>query len=146
VTADDLRLDGLSVLVLEDEYILAEDAALVLLRAGAEVVGPFETADQALAAVRRDKPDCALVDLNLGEGLDFGPARALRALGVPVVLFSGYGEDAIPDDFRDAQFLQKPIHMPMIASIVAEVCGLSRRAGLAGGGWRFDGRPDARAL
>jgi DNA-binding response OmpR family regulator len=139
VTADDLRLDGLSILVLEDEYILAEDAARVLLRAGAAVVGPFETTDEVVAAVAQAKPDCAIVDLNLGAGLDFGPARALRALGVPLVLFSGYDEAVLPADFRGELFLQKPIHMPSIVDSVAQICGRSRRTGPSGGPWRGEG-------
>jgi DNA-binding response OmpR family regulator len=129
VTAEDLRLDGYSVLVLEDEYILAEDAARVLRRAGAQVVGPFQSIDEGLSAALKSELDCALVDLNLGTGLDFGPARVLRALGVPVAFFSGYDADVIPADFREALFLQKPFHMPMIVDIVAKVCGRANRAG-----------------
>lgn len=146
MTADDFRLDGLSVLVLEDEYILAEDAARVLLRAGAEVIGPFGSPDEALAAAWRSKPDCALVDINLGDGLDFGPARAFRAQGVPVVLFSGYDEAVIPADFREAQFLQKPIHMPMIASMVAKVCRGTPRDGLVQARWRVGSAADVNSL
>jgi DNA-binding response OmpR family regulator len=129
VTAEELRLDGLSVLVLEDEYILAEDAARVLRRAGARVIGPFQSIDEGLTAALLSELDCALLDLNLGAGLDFAPARALRALGVPVVFFSGYDADVIPADFSDALFLQKPFHMPMIVDIVAKVCSRTNRTG-----------------
>jgi len=125
VTASDLRLDGLSVLILEDEYILADDARRVLQRAGAKVLGPFGSALEALTAVERSKPDCAVLDLNLGTGPDFGPARALRAYGVPVVFFSGYDTAVIPADFRKAHFLQKPVHMAMIVDVVAAICGRS---------------------
>jgi DNA-binding response OmpR family regulator len=123
VTESDPRLDGLSVLVLEDEYILADDAARVLQRAGAKVMGPFGNALEGLTAVERRKPDCALLDLNLGTGPDFGPARALKAYGVPVVFLSGYDASVIPFDFRQAQFLQKPINMAMIVDVVASICG-----------------------
>ncbi len=139
MTASDLRLKALSILIIEDEYILAEDAQRVLLRAGAGVVGPFGTAGEALAAVVRHRPDCALVDLNLGAGPDFGPARALRAHGVPVVFFSGYDAAVIPADFRHAHFLQKPIHMPMIVDVVASVCGRSATGPAVGRSWRGEG-------
>ncbi len=123
MTASNLRLEDLSILVLEDEYILADEAMRVLLRAGAEVMGPFGTADEALAAVEHKKPDCAVLDLNLGTGPDFGPARRLRAHGVPVVFFSGYDTGVIPADFRQAYFLQKPVHMAVIVDIIASICG-----------------------
>jgi DNA-binding response OmpR family regulator len=125
VTGSDLRLDGLSVLILEDEYILADDAQRVLQRAGAKVLGPFGDALEALTAVERIRPDCAVLDLNLGTGPDFGPARALRAYGVPVLFFSGYDTAVVPADFRQAHFLQKPVHMPMIVEVVASICGRS---------------------
>jgi DNA-binding response OmpR family regulator len=123
VTASDLRLDGVSVLILEDEYILADDARRMLQRAGARVVGPFGNALEGLTAAERIRPDCAVLDLNLGTGPDFGPARALRARGVPVVFFSGYDTSVIPAEFRDAHFLQKPVHMAMIVDVVASICG-----------------------
>jgi FixJ family two-component response regulator len=125
VTANDPRLDGLCVLVLEDEYILADDARRLLQRAGAAVMGPYGNALEALTAVARRRPDCAVLDLNLGTGPDFGPARALEGYGVPVVFFSGYDPAVIPADFRQAKFLQKPIYMPMIVDVVATICGRS---------------------
>jgi FixJ family two-component response regulator len=125
VTANDPRLDGLSVLVLEDEYILADDARRVLQRAGAAVMGPYGNALEALTAVARRRPDCAVLDLNLGTGPDFGPARALKGYGVPVVFFSGYDQALIPAEFRQAHFLQKPIHMSTIVDVVASICGRS---------------------
>lgn len=117
------RLDGLSVLVLEDEYLLADDVRRELVRAGAQVVGPFGAATDALAAIDRQKPDCALLDLNLGDGADFEPARALRARGVPFVFLSGYDTNFVPDDLRKVRFLQKPAPMKRIVDLVAAVCG-----------------------
>jgi FixJ family two-component response regulator len=125
VTENDLRLHGLSVLVLEDEYILADEAQAVLLHAGAGVVGPFGIAGEALAAAARNRPDCALVDLDLGTGLDFEPARALRRRGVPLVFFTGYDMAVVPADLRWAHFVEKPVFMAAIVDIVASACGRS---------------------
>jgi FixJ family two-component response regulator len=137
VTANDLRLDGLSILVLEDEYILADDARRALLRAGAEVMGPFVDADEALAAAGLSKPDCALLNLDLGTGLDFGPARALKRLGVPLVFFTGYDLAVAPADLRQEHFVEKPVSMAAVVGIVASACGRT-----AGGGavWGWAGR------
>ena len=123
MTASDLRLDGLSILVLEDEYILADDARQVLLHAGAEVVGPFGTAAEALAAADRRKPHCALVDVDLGLGPDFETARALKSRGVPLVFFTGYDMDVVPADLRQERFVEKPVCMAAIVDVVALACG-----------------------
>jgi FixJ family two-component response regulator len=125
VTANELRLHGLTILVLEDEYILGDEARSVLLRAGAEVIGPFGTAEEALAAADQSPPDCALLDLDLGTGLDFGPARALRRRGVPLVFFTGYDLTVVPADLRRERFVEKPVFMAAIVEVVAEACGRS---------------------
>jgi FixJ family two-component response regulator len=119
-------LNGLSILVLEDEYILADDARRVLTRAGAEVVGPFGTAGEALAAVQRRRPHCAVLDVDLGSGADFGPARALKERGVPLVFFTGYDMAVVPADLRKERFLEKPVFMAAIVDVVASACGRSR--------------------
>lgn len=125
MTVTDFRLGGLSILVLEDEYILADDARRVLLRAGAAVVGPFGEASEALAAAEQSKPDCALLDLDLGTGPDFGPARALKRRGVPLVFFTGHDMAVVPPDLRHERFLEKPVFMAAIIDIVASACGRS---------------------
>jgi DNA-binding NarL/FixJ family response regulator len=124
------RLAGLSVLVLEDDYFLADDSRNVLTDTGAAVVGPFWDAAEAIAAADRSKPDCAIVDVNLGRGPNFAPARALVARGVPVLFITGYDGDAIPEDLRDAPSLQKPAHKDRIVEAVATLCG---RLGPGGG-------------
>jgi CheY-like chemotaxis protein len=132
VTGSDLRLDGLSILVLEDEYILADDAKRELLRAGAEVVGPFVSAAEALAAAERRKPHCALLDVDLGDGPDFEPARALKQRGVPLVFFTGYDMDVVPADLRKERFVEKPVFMAAIIDIIAAACGRTGGPALEG--------------
>jgi len=76
----DKPLAGKRILVLEDDFYLADDEKALLVEAGAEVVGPFGSASQpgALAAIQR--LDGAVVDINLGRGPDFSFAtQAARA-------------------------------------------------------------------
>jgi DNA-binding NarL/FixJ family response regulator len=117
------RLGGLSVLVLEDKYLLAEDVRRELVRAQAEVIGPFAAAAKALAAADRQNPDCALLDLNLQDGIDFEPARTLRARGVHVIFLTGYDKALLPDDLRNAGFVQKPVRFEHMVEAVASACG-----------------------
>jgi CheY-like chemotaxis protein len=121
--AIDQRLRGLSVLVLEDEFILADDAKRVLLRAGADVLGPFSAAGEAIEAADRRKPHCALLDVDLGSGPDFEAARALKQRGVPMIFFTGYDMEVVPADLRQERFLEKPVFMASIVDVVASACG-----------------------
>jgi DNA-binding response OmpR family regulator len=116
------RLSGLSVLILEDEYYLAEDAKQALEDAGAEVVGPCSDAAEAVALVDQNKPDCALVDVNLGRGANFAPAQALLARGVPIIFMTGYDSNVIPPAFSHLPCLQKPTQGDRIVAAVGQVC------------------------
>jgi DNA-binding response OmpR family regulator len=115
-------LKDFSVLVLEDDYYLADDARRTLEAAGAEVIGPFRDAGAAVAALDQSTPTCALVDINLGGGPDFGPARTLVARGVPIVFITGYDAEVIPPEFRHAPCLQKPVEGRKIVSAVGALC------------------------
>ena len=115
---------GLSVLVLEDSFYIAEEAARLLERAGARVLGPCRDLVQVLAVIERVTPDCALVDINLGHGLEFGPARELLKKGIPIILLTGYDAAVIPDDLKFTPCLQKPVAPHRL---ISEVTSAARR-------------------
>jgi CheY-like chemotaxis protein len=117
------QLKGLSILVVEDDYCLADDASRALARAGAKVMGPCAGAEEAMELVDRETPDCVLLDLNLGRGLDFAPARALAARGVPIVFVTGYDALTIPHDLAESVCLQKPTDPRSIVAAVRTSCG-----------------------
>ncbi len=101
-------LAALRILVIEDEFFLADDMARSIEAAGAEVVGPAGTLQGASLLLDQSVPDCAIVDLNL-HGEDSAPlARRLRAAGVPFLLATGYSAEALPPDLVDAPHLEKP--------------------------------------
>jgi CheY-like chemotaxis protein len=101
-------LQGRSVLVVEDDFYLADDAQLALEAVGAEVLGPVGNVTDALDLIASTQPDLALVDVNLGNGASFEAAAALKARGIPFVFLTGYDADVIPTDHADAPRLQKP--------------------------------------
>jgi DNA-binding NarL/FixJ family response regulator len=102
----DLR--GARILVLEDDYYVATDLQAVLEDSGAQVVGPFADAADALSAIEREQPDCALVDINLGQGPSFDLPRALTRENVPFAFVTGYDALAIPTEFKMFERLEKP--------------------------------------
>jgi DNA-binding response OmpR family regulator len=118
---DDTRLSGRSVLVVEDDFYLAEDARDALEEAGANVLGPYGRADEALNSLEEHVPDCAVVDLNLGFGPNFEVARALKLRGVPILLVTGYDPNTIPPDLAAIASLQKPISRAKLTAAVADL-------------------------
>lgn len=116
------RLSGLAVLVLEDDYYLADDARQVLEDAGARVIGPCADAAEASALADETRPDCAIVDVNLGDGPNFAPAQALLASGVPVIFITGYDHNVIPAALSHVPCLQKPTQSHKIVAAVEQLC------------------------
>jgi CheY-like chemotaxis protein len=104
-----LPLQGKRVLILEDEYFIANDLSEALRSAGAEVVGPFNRAPPALAAILTQVPDYAVVDINLGGIVSYEVADALVAQRVPFVIASGYERSAMPARYAEVPFCQKPV-------------------------------------
>lgn len=98
----------LRILVVEDEFLIAQDIRRVLAAEGYEVLGPFAGLDPALSVVARDTMDGAVLDLNLRGELVFPLADQLQARGVPILFATGYERDVLPARFREYPVLQKP--------------------------------------
>ena len=105
-------LAGRHVLVVEDEYFIADEIREGLVALGAEVLGPFPDFDAA-AAILRNGPriDVALLDVNVRSEMVFPLARALRSRDVPVVFTTGYDKDVLGPEFQDVMLWQKPLNL-----------------------------------
>jgi hypothetical protein len=58
---DGMSLAGLSVLVVEDDYLLAKEVASTLREYGAVVLGPVPDVARGRALLTKSLPDCALL-------------------------------------------------------------------------------------
>jgi DNA-binding response OmpR family regulator len=115
------KLDGHRVLVVEDEYYIATDAARALRGAGADVIGPCPSEDAASAEVERQRPDAVIVDINLGGGPSFKLADSLKERGIPFVFVTGYDQDVIPPQFDEVERLQKPVELRQMIEVVSRL-------------------------
>jgi DNA-binding NtrC family response regulator len=102
-------LDGKRILVVEDEYILADDLAMALREAGASTVGPVASVGEAVNALRKGDVHGAIIDMNLRGEMAGDLAQRLKRERVPCVIVSGYSEKALPEAVRDLPRLEKPI-------------------------------------
>lgn len=103
------QLAGRRVLLIEDDYYLATDTCTALENAGATVIGPLADQQSAAALAGLQPIDCAVLDINDGNGPSFVAARAMRDYGVPILFLTGYDQAVIPAEFHDAACLQKPV-------------------------------------
>lgn len=93
-------LQGRCVLVVEDEYFIADAMQRGLRKAGARVVGPAASVAEALALLQAEPVDGAVLDLNLDNEKTFPVADALEARGIPFLFATGYNLADIPPDWR----------------------------------------------
>ncbi len=88
---------------------------------GCVIVGTAMTAVEAVLAARTEEIDFALLDVNLDGDTSFGAAEILRARGVPFAFVTGYGEQGVRGDMRDAPILSKPIDPRHLAKVLGDL-------------------------
>lgn len=99
----------LRVLVAEDEMIIGHDLCDTMAEAGYMVEGPFDNLSSAMLAYQRHKPDLAILDVQLGDGIVYPLAEQMMAEDVPVIFHSGQlTPQEVATRFPKAQALAKP--------------------------------------
>jgi DNA-binding response OmpR family regulator len=122
-------LEGVTVLVVEDEYLVAMELTAMLRDHGARVLGPIPDAIRARALMAADTPDCVLMDINLKGERVFDLAQELLERGVPVIFATGYDATALPENLQCYPRLQKPVDpRALIATVKQQVTSPLRRS------------------
>jgi CheY-like chemotaxis protein len=104
------KLASRRVLVVEDEFFVAEDIARALRADGAEVIGPAPSVDAALDLLEEtEKLDGAVVDINLQGEKAYAVADALLERAIPFVFATGYDQSAISSRYRSIPRCEKPV-------------------------------------
>jgi CheY-like chemotaxis protein len=101
-------LNGLSVLVVEDEAPIALQLEDMLSELGCTVVGPASRVAQALQLLNDEKVDAAVLDLNIAGDLVYPVADALANRGLPYIFATGYGASGLTEPYRGRPVLEKP--------------------------------------
>ncbi|WP_347138252.1 response regulator [Paracoccus sp. SSK6] len=114
-------LEGRSILVVEDEPLVALDIQAELEDAGAGPVQIARTVETALKALTEASFDLALLDGNLkGQQVD-AVAERLRRAQIPFCFVSGYGREHLPRGFEDVPLIPKPFAPAALRRILAEL-------------------------
>jgi DNA-binding response OmpR family regulator len=104
-------LRAIRVLVVEDQWHVANALKLLLEAEGMEVSGPAATAVDAGRLATEHKPELAVVDINLKGEMAYDLIDQLHDQGVRIVVASGYA--VLPRlTEKVAAVLQKPFNGP----------------------------------
>jgi CheY-like chemotaxis protein len=103
-------LEGLRILIVEDNFLAAEVVRDALERSGCTVVGPVGRVADGLNLAQQEKLDGAVLDINLNGDRCFPIAHTLTSRGVPFVFLTGYDSSTVvPDELRATPRLGKPV-------------------------------------
>ncbi len=115
---------AMSVMVIEDDAIIALDLADMLESEGYRVVGQFGSIETALAALRAHAPDLVLLDADLGGQSSAPVAEVLSARFVPFIVVSGHGDAFLDGDPRTGSpRLEKPVSSRDLISAIHQASG-----------------------
>lgn len=107
------------ILVVEDNYLVAELICDMLGDCDCEVLGPAPDIETAEEIVRGEQMNGALLDVNLAGKTSFSIAAALQERNVPFVFVTGYDQPAVfPDGLKSVPRISKPFQRATLQTIV----------------------------
>ena len=110
-----------SVLIVEDEPLIAMMLEDFLESLGHRVAGSVDSVDDALARVEEGGFDIAILDVRLKDGKTSWPiADVLKARGIPFVIATGGHIEPPPAEHADAPNLSKPYTIDAIEPALAK--------------------------
>ncbi|WP_298722656.1 response regulator [uncultured Ferrovibrio sp.] len=112
-----------TVLIVEDEFLIAMDLTLLLEGHGWRIIGPVASVSAALSLMEDERPMVALLDVNLGHELVTPVAESLKARDIPFALASAYDR---PEQFggqvlADVPNIGKPINEQRLLATLARL-------------------------
>ncbi len=117
---------SVKILIVEDEVFIAKCMEIELKLAGYEICDSVRTGEEAIVAADRDKPDIALMDINLAGEMDgIQAAREIqKALGISIFFVTGYSDAETMERANQVGhigYLQKPLRVSDVREIIESV-------------------------
>jgi len=109
-------LAGKHILIVEDSFLLALDVTRFMESLGCIMRGPVSSIREALACLRQQDIDGAILDFDLQE-TSAAVAAELVEQGIPFVVVSSYEHDFLPAHLRQEDYIGKPISRTSLAEI-----------------------------
>ncbi len=118
----DAPLLGRRILVVENEPLIAAHYESILMDAGAEVVGPAATVEEATRLAEADRVSAALLDIRLTDGEVWPVASLLMRQSVPFAFCTGYFDMAGISAWPGNPILFKPAQPQLLIRTIADLC------------------------
>lgn len=103
-----ISLDGLTIMVVEDDFLAALDLKRLVEERAGKVAGPVGRLEQAQQLARSVRLDGAILDVKLNGADSLPLADDLIAQDIPIILVTGYDVAMLPERFAKTPRLPKP--------------------------------------
>lgn len=114
-------LSDLSVLLVEDNFLVALALERALQASGCTVIGPVSTVAEGTRIAEQTSIDGAILDINIRGGTSQPIAEALERRGLPFFFITGYGSpQMLPERLRQVFRLSKPVNVHRLLQAVME--------------------------
>lgn len=101
---------GRTLLVVEDETLVALQVSELMEIAGWSIIGPASSLNEAQALIADGhRIDAAVLDINLDGTPVYPLADTLRERGIPILFCTGYEMVGEAERFADCAYLNKPV-------------------------------------
>ena len=107
-----------SILIVEDEPLIAMMLEDFILSLGHDVRGPCESVQEALSALEGAPFDLAILDVNLKGESVWPVASALKERGIPFLLASGGHVEPPPGEFANVTMIEKPYTIDRVSPLI----------------------------
>ena len=114
-------LDGMSVLIVDDEVIIGMMLCSEIARAGGTPIGAVTSVADALKEIESRAVDAVVLDAKLVDGWGADLAVYLDERRIPYVVVSGYDNANLPKGLRKAPFVAKPISLPILIEAIGSL-------------------------
>jgi CheY-like chemotaxis protein len=121
--SDPQAIEGLRILLIEDEVVIAMTAEDMLEEIGCHVSAQASTFGEAMTCATDGDFDLALLDINLHGVMSIPIAYKLREAGKPFIFTTGYGNVGIDSAFSDVMVVTKPYTLRTLSNGIAVAAG-----------------------
>jgi DNA-directed RNA polymerase specialized sigma24 family protein/CheY-like chemotaxis protein len=121
-----------TVLIIEDEPIIALDIEAMVEELGHEVTGIARTHAEAMSLVQKRPPGLVLADIQLADGSSGLDAvnEILTTINVPVIFITAYPERLLTGEKPEPAFLiTKPFQPDAVKAAISQALFFDRKAG-----------------
>jgi CheY-like chemotaxis protein len=122
--------EGMRVLVVEDEALIAMQIEDALAGSGCRVVGPATRIGEAFDLLYAEAVDAALLDVNVAGERSFAIADILLAKQIPFAFVTGFeAASTLPEHLRGAPVVNKPFETAQLDALIAQLAAQTSRRG-----------------